>query len=381
MAGHVPGGAYRQATPSPAEASGLPPIAICGACGVGAPARGTTCEACEAILAEVRRQVPATPPLVWCAVRATFQCRSCAFHSPLDGVEVGQGVHCAQCGAFQKFDASGWEPTLTFAHGVADLAGPTPEGMFPSARIWIGDDNPHRDLGISTTFAKTGGGEGDGGGALPEAEVARGFPVCAACRQPLEVSVAGGTCETRCRGCAASARYQLPSTLGRWAPAVRAVVSSEQRVDQRRCRLQQQAGGGVIALLCPQCGAPLRDVRAGSVRCNHCHTSSFVPARARPREDGGLVEADPFFVAFDGPSRERGALEAPTFPAEPADAGLKVKGLFARGLQPLAGIELPERKRGLDLRQLVVSLGLTGLALAVGFALVAVYNHVLAGLF
>jgi hypothetical protein len=375
MAGQVPLGGYRQAPERPAD-HGAPPTVVCGSCGVGAPVRGTACEGCHQPLAETRRHVPASGSLVWCAVRAAFQCRSCAFHSPLDGVELDKGVHCAQCGAFQKFGTDGWEAMLALCHGVADLAGPTPEGRFPSERIWIGDANPHREIGVSLTFAKAGGGEDASGGALPEVEVGRGHPTCAACKQPVDVALRSGGCETRCRGCGATASYQVPPAIARWAPALRAIVAPEQRTDQRAVKLQQQGGGGVVALLCPQCGAPLPGVRAGSVRCSHCNTSSFVPARARPREDGSLVEPDPFFIAFQGASAERERLEMPRLPSDEAMAG-KAKGLFTRGLAPLKGVELPEKKGGVDLRQLGLTLGLTAVALTIGFLLIALYNSVI----
>lgn len=348
---------------------------VCGACGVGAPVRATSCEACGAALATSRRHVPAGG-LVWCAVKATFQCRSCAFHSPLDGVELDRGVHCAQCGAFQKFATEGWQDALALSHAVADLAGPTPEGRFPSERIWIGDVNPHRDVGVSTTFVEGGGGEDAGGGALPEVEVGRGHPVCRACQQALDVAVSPGRCETRCRGCGATASYEVPAALSGWAPALRAVIAPEHRLDQKCVRLQQQAGGAVVALLCPHCGAPLRDVRAGSVRCGHCGTSAHVPARARPREGGALVEAEPFFIAFQGPSQERERLERPRLVDVAEGSTAKAKALFTRGVDALPGVDLPEKKTGVDVRQLVLTLGLAAIALVIGFALVAFWNHV-----
>lgn len=311
--------------------------------------------------------------LVWCAVRATFQCRACAFHSPLDGIELDQGVHCAQCGAFQKFDASGWEALLAQAHAVADLAGPTPEGRFPSARIWIGDINPYRAIGVDGDFASAGGGEGAGGGALPEVQIARGHPTCTSCEQALDVALRAGGCETRCRGCGATAIYQVPSAAARWAAALRGIVASEQRTDQRALKLTQVPGGGAVALSCPGCGAPLREVRQGSVRCNHCNTQAFVPARARSRKEGALLTATPFFLVFQGPSAERARLETPMVAEVTGVAALgKANGIFTiftRGLAPLKGIELPEKKRGLDLRQLFTTLGLAGLALAIGFGI------------
>jgi hypothetical protein len=376
MAGHVPAG-YRQAPERPPEAT-APPVVVCSACGVGAPVRGTRCEACHAVLAETRKHVPAGG-LVWCAVRAAFQCRSCAFHSPLDGIELDKGVHCAQCGAFQKFASEGWEASLAICHAVADLAGPTPEGRHPSDRIWIGDINPHRDVGVTLTFVKAGGGSDAGGGALPEVEVGRGHPMCAACKLPLDVDVSPARTETRCRGCGSTASYDVPGAATRWAPALRAVIAAEHRTDQRCVRLQQQGGGGVVALLCPQCGAPLRDVRAGSVRCAHCGTSAHVPARARPREEGGLIEPDPFFLAFQGPSAERQRLEQPRLGGDGAQGAIKGKGLFTRGVAPLPGIALPEKRGGLDVRQLAVTLGLAGIALAIGFALVALWHNLVVG--
>lgn len=361
---------YRDAGPR-ADEGGLPPVQICGPCGFGAPARAARCPSCESDLASHRRQAPQTGSLVWCAVRATFQCRACAFHSPLDGIELDQGIHCAQCGAFQKFDVGGWEPLLAQMHAVADLAGPTPEGRFPSPRIWIGDINPYKSLGIDGDFASAGGGEGGGGGALPEVQIARGHPTCAACEQPLDVAIRAGGCETRCRGCGVTATYDVPSAAARQAPALRGIVASEQRTDQKCVKLTQQAGGGTVALSCPGCGAPLREVRLGSVRCNHCNTQAFVPARARPREDGTLLTATPFFLVFQGPSAERARLETPRVAEEGAALALgKAKGIFVRGLSPLKGVELPEKKQGVDFRQLATTLGLAGVALAIGCGVV-----------
>lgn len=362
---------YRSAGAPGDDPSAFPPVQICGACGFGAPARAARCPSCDVELASHRRQVPVSGSLVWCAVRATFQCRSCAFQSPLDGFALDEGIHCAQCGAFQRFDVSGWDPLLDQMHAVADLAGPTPEGRFPSPHIWIGDLNPYKSLGIDGDFATAGGGAGAGGGALPEVQIARGHPTCAACEQPLDVAIRPAGCETRCRGCGVTAAYALPRAIAQKAPTLRGVVASEQRTDQRSVKLTQVAGGGPVALACPDCGAPLRDVRFGSVRCSHCNTQAFVPARARPREEGTLLRASPFFVVFQGPSAERARLETPKLaPATDVAALSKAKGMFVRGLTPLEGVELPEKRGGLDLRQLGLTLGLAGVALAIGLGVV-----------
>src|SRR5512135_1268678 len=128
---------YRQNAMPPAV--GTPGVTVCFSCGVVGPL-GPVCDACE----EQTGAIPARfeGDVVWCAVKASFQCRSCGFPSPLDGVIVSNGIECAQCGSFQQFDASVWSEALPFVHEVGDLGGPSPEGRFPNPSIWIGDENP-----------------------------------------------------------------------------------------------------------------------------------------------------------------------------------------------------------------------------------------------
>lgn len=370
--GGTHGYGYRQAPPAHGGQPRSGPTAqVCSACGFGAPTSAQRCSSCARDLATRRRIPPGTGDLVWCAVRATFQCRSCAFHSPLEGIELDQGVHCAQCGAFQKFDPSGWEAMLAQAHAVADLAGPAPEGSFPNPRIWIGASNPHRRVGLDEDSAKAGGGQGAGGGALPEVELARGWPTCGTCEELVEVALEPSGCRTTCRRCSATATYALPPTVGGWAEQLRGIVAAEQRTDQRCVKMTTQVGGPV-ALSCPGCGAPIGAVRMGSVRCGHCNATAFVPARAQPRDDGTLVSAVPFFLVFQGPSAERRRLETPAVDADTKGKAL-VSKFMSRGLDPLPGIELAPVKQGIDFRQLFTTLGLAAFALAIGLVVLIVF--------
>ena len=88
----------------------------------------------------------------------------------------------------------------------------------------------------------------------------------------------------------------------------------------------------------------------------------------RPREGGGLIEAEPFFVAFEGPSVARTQLETPRLAASTSGPKDKAMAVMSRGFGPLPGIALPERRPGTDVRQLALTLGLAAVALAIASA-------------
>ncbi|MGK4003804.1 hypothetical protein WMF31_14325 [Sorangium sp. So ce1036] len=334
--------------------------AVCSGCGVVAPARGTSCAVCRRALAASRVVAPPFGDVTWVALRCAITCRSCGFPSPLEGIELDQGVDCAQCGSFQRFDKGDWRKALAFAHAVGDLAGPRPEGRFPSADVWIGDVNPHRAVGETLTFAESKAGK-------MHVEAAPGHPVCARCAALVEIQFLGMRLATRCPRCTSTAQYELPSEALHHAGALRAAVASEQRVDRAVVRVQHTQAG-LLSLTCPQCGAGVRPTDAQTVECAYCKTVAFMPARGRPRAGGRVVEPIVFWVAFQGPSPERAALERPSAPKPPPAAADKLHFL-KRGLSPLPGIELAPARPGLDLRQLGLTTALTLLALGLGLAL------------
>lgn len=330
------------------------PSPFCRACGVVAPARCDGCESCGGALASTRA-FTAPSDVYWAAVRASFTCRSCGFPSPLDGVVLSGGAECAQCGSYQQLDRDVWGKALAFAHAVADLGGPHPEGRLPSADVWIGDANPHAKIGMTETFARSSEGEF-------RLEASPGQPVCRRCHVPREVRFEPGGVSTVCTSCGASARYAMPAELQRIAPGARGVVADEQRADRPDVRVAQ-GDAGLVTLSCPNCGAAVRPSNAQTVECGYCHTLAFVPARARARGPGQLASPVVFWLAFQGPSSARAELEQAKPPPEK-----KTTTFFARGLSPLPGIELAAARPGLDAKQLALTAGLTLGALAVGYA-------------
>jgi hypothetical protein len=338
-----------------------PRTPICASCGVVAPAQRTTCACCDRELARPRAFAPASGDLYFAAVRATYVCRACGFPSPLDGLLTAESLDCAQCGSLQRFEPDTWDAGLEHARTIGDLGGPNPEGRSPDPEIWIGDDNPHRTIGMTETFAKV---ESD----RFALEASPGWPVCRRCAVPLECFAQGTQVTTRCPGCATQVRYEVPGRLLERASrtGLAGVVSDDNRTGRLEVRVQATAGG-LVALLCPQCGAAVQSVGGASntVECAYCKTLAIIPPRARPREQGAMVKPAVFWIAFRGPSPARAAL---AHPVAPASLG-KALGVFTRGLKPLPGIDLPPRREGLDVKQWAFTLGMTALALGLGYGL------------
>jgi hypothetical protein len=339
------------------------PVPICASCGVVAR-EGATCESCgEAI---VRVASPARGPVIWSAVRASFACRSCGFPSPLEGVVVADGIECAQCGSYQRFDKSDWSSVLTGSHDVADLGGPDPEGRFPSARYWIGDVNPYATLGVTETFAKkVQSGE-------VTIENSPGFPVCKACKRPFDIRFENGITVVHCSQCQASASYAMPREMSAFAPKAVAVIAEEQRHGRVEARVHQ-GDAGVVTMTCPQCGAALKgDGQSSTAVCTYCHALAFIPSRARPKGAARLAKPIVFFVAFEGPSPARADLEQPNVP-DPGKRKLPGGGFFSRELEPLYGVDLAPLKPGTDVKQWMLTIGLTTLALVFGYVIISLF--------
>ena len=331
---------------------------VCAQCGVGGPV-SRPCEACGK--GDHSTNVVVHGDVVWTAVRASLRCRSCGFGSPLDGLVVRDGVECASCGIFQRFEgAAAWPSALAFAHDVGDLAGPAQEGCFPHAAIWIEDKNPYVGVGRARTFESK---------SFPgvDIEAAAGFPLCESCDKPLDVRFDQGSVTTHCGGCDRTARYDTPSI----GSALVGVVAPEHREGRREVTVTGGAERGAIALVCPQCGASLPPTAAASAECTYCHTVSLIPARARSKQRG-VVPALTFFVAFRGPTELRRSLEEGRLVKENVKKGGPtpnggVDAMLKRGLVPLYGVDLAPARSGPDPKQLALSLGLTAFAVGVGW--------------
>ncbi len=322
------------------------PGPICRHCGMFAPKAMDTCACCGGDLRALRIAAPKHTEL-WVLVRASFRCRACDFSSPLDGVELDERVHCAQCGSLQRLEVGGWDAIASAAHDVADLGWPAPEGRMPAAQIYIGDLNPHAKADYAQFTAVPNIPQGSG--AVLEASVTPGFPTCSACHAaPLQISVTPERCSTRCPACHASASYGV-SKLRAFGEAF-AILAPAERDDRPHVRLEQNVAGSPAALLCPRCGAPLVVKEDDNVQCTHCECECYVPVRARrPRHSasGTARVAEPFYVAFHGRSSLRAQLE------------ISEQGKLVPGFVDKAAARGP---------QLLLTLAATGVALALSFA-------------
>jgi len=362
--GQAPGHAGPPAAP-------LVAISICRECGVIAPVNGHACKVCGRSLAEVRAQAPAQPvDHSWVAVRAAFTCNSCRFLAPLDSLDADGAVECAHCGLRQRFEIELWRQGLEFAHAVGDLAGPGPEGRNPHPVLWIGSENPHTPTGTTRTFEHATFGE-------LALDVAPGHPVCGRCREPVALSVPRpGAVQTLCPRCGDRASHGISDAAVALCPALVAAVSEEHRSDRPRARATATAAG-VIALTCPSCGAPLELSETGTVHtCRYCRVSCVVPHKSVARALQKTPEPAVWWLFFQGISEERKTLmsaeRAPELvPGEAAKRALRLLKLGkveAIGAAP--GVYEAPEQRGRNYLQILITLALGGLALAIGFVLI-----------
>ena len=356
--------------PSPAAA---PPVAVFHRCGVVAPLRASACSVCAQPLVQTRTQVPALQgELFWVAVRCAFTCNSCRFLAPLDALDADGAVDCACCGLRQRFDLSAWTEALAFAHAVGDLAGPSPEGRFPHASLWIGSENPYAAIGDTETFQRR---EGISSSGLA-VEAAPGHPVCGTCHVPLSTTVTGaGGVVTQCPRCGERATYALGNGAQRLSSALVAAMAHEHRTDRPRARTNMTQGG-VIALTCPSCGAPLTLAGGGRVQtCSFCHASCIVPAR-RPSQPGAEAQVpEVWWLLFHGASDKRRELEAPT---EGTSTALQTAvGLMLPGRGDTApigdapGVYAAPRAKGIYWPQVALTLIMGSVGVALGFVVYA----------
>ena len=366
-----------------------PSVTICRSCGIVAPTEGTACEGCGKPIAEVRVQVPSqAADMFWVAVKCGFTCNQCRFLAPLDGLDVDGAVDCAHCGLRQRFDVAAWKSALAFAHAVGDLAGPDPEGRTPHPAIWIGDENPHVDVGVKRTFVqpeakleKPAALDGDAAviaaavvaqsSSVVDTHASPGHPVCKRCRVPLVATVTGpGAVSTRCPTCSEEARYTLVDSARHIHAGLVAAVADEHRSDRPRAQpMPTQAG--VVAIKCPGCGAPLQLQGAEKVQtCTFCKASCFVAGKNLARFHHKTPEPEVWWVLFRGPSPERERLTAATL--DVAADGKKLVAFLKPGamtdtIGEKPGVyEAPEQP-GIHWPQVLLTVALGLVAVAVGY--------------
>jgi hypothetical protein len=261
----------------------------------------------------------------WVSFRCEFQCRACGNLSPLNYLDLDGSVRCLRCGLDQAFATSAWQRALEHAHAVGDLAG-SPEGRQPHPIFSIASENPYRDTNTATD--QQSGFAFQQGLQVPttmRSTATLGQPSCTKCNVPLQAQRTGpGRIETRCTRCGEARSYALPAEASRVFPALVGVIAGEQRVDRPATRVASEVGdSGAVALSCPGCGASL-SVAPGTrlATCEYCRTTSRVPDKTYYRAGGDAVQAETWWLAFDGPSATRKKLERdPNFPREAGDIG------------------------------------------------------------
>jgi hypothetical protein len=273
---------------------------VCARCGAIFPPESRSCELCDG---EAMVGAPAPrPERFWVGLRASFTCRACGFLAPLDRIDGSGAVHCVRCGTDQAFDARQWHQALTFAHEIGDLAGPTPEGLHPHARIAI--DSPWQDVGASRACVLWNAGEEGQPGVL-RIRAFPGHPPCRQCAKPLAVEVArGGLLRVTC-ACGLSEEHQSPSDVRHGA--VIGVIAAAHRVG----KAADAAIESGAAFQCPTCGAPLPvDGSSRIVTCQFCHVASRLPDGAFRKV--ASVEPETIWIALKGRSLKREQLERET---------------------------------------------------------------------
>lgn len=288
---------------------------ICHACGAIAPTDRQGCSICGHAFARLEERAPERPDgAYWAQIRTELTCRQCGAKSPIDEPELEGTVTCAACATVQAFDTSVWKEALAHAHGVADLAGPSPEGRGGSSPI--ADRNPYLPIGISnTTSTLELTGMSIAGGVMRTRNLAvsasPGHPLCSVCHTPVEARIDGGTrISTQCPTCGDKAAYQMPAGLSSMHSPLVLVLADDQRVDRPEARLNATSAGMVVALHCPSCGGAI-DVGTGerAATCPFCKTACRIPQRTLLSLKKQNQKPRPWWALFRGPSPKRIELE------------------------------------------------------------------------
>jgi predicted amidophosphoribosyltransferase len=279
-------------------------LAICGSCGAIAASQRERCACCGHSLAHrALAPAPREDAGYWARITAEFQCRGCGAWSPLDGPDTSGTVECTRCELLQAYDVGVWADGLAHAHEVADLAG-------PGRDLLTDDHNPHASIGRERAHSRL-----ERSGMLTDGGVLRtrslrldagpGHPLCARCKQIVRWRATGDdSLETTCPACGDAASYTWPRELVRHAPQLVGVLAAEFRTDRPDAKVE--AGGGVVALSCPRCSAPLEVKPSGRfTTCAYCKTTSRIASKAFTKllHEGRVAE--PWWILVRGPSAAR----------------------------------------------------------------------------
>ena len=196
-------------------------------------------------------------------------------------------------------------------------------------RVMFGD-------GASNDLRALLGGARGGGVSL---EAAPGCPVCARCAVPLEVAGDAGATRTRCPRCGESARHVLGERAASICPSLVGIVAVENS-DRPQARVAT-AAGGVVALACPACGAPLQAGDDRMTTCTFCKAIALLPRHgAAHNASAGAAKPQVWWVLFKGPSAARRTLETPVVAQLPEDGlGFRLQPFGAKSPFKTAGAQ------------------------------------------
>lgn len=293
---------------------GAPPgmMPVCGGCGALKASDRGSCMLCGASYT-IAKQVPdRTDGRYFTRVLAHLLCRSCGQRSPLNALDVDGMVTCVRCGLTQAYDVSVWSEALETAHGVSDLAFPKPEGRFATAGDPSIADHPAAAVGKSRSALSFDASSVTMDGAVMRTrslslEASPGHPLCETCTTPLVAHVEGQHLRIGCEACNTVMRYALPTPIAPIENWPAGIYADDCCVDRPDASMVESAGGAV-AIKCPTCNAALEArVEQHFVTCNYCRTACRIPSRTLWALHTDKVEAKPFWLLFEGPSRMRAA--------------------------------------------------------------------------
>lgn len=285
---------------------------VCHGCGALKASERGSCMLCGASYALAKHVPERADGRYFTRVVAHFLCRSCGQRSPLNALDVDGTVTCARCGLTQAYDVSVWSEALETAHGVSDLAFPKPEGRFARSGEPSIAEHPAAAVGRSRSALAFDASSVTMDGAVMRTrsisiEASPGYPLCETCHAPLFAVVEGPHLRIGCETCNTVMRYALPAASERIENLPVGIYADDCCIDRPDANMVQGAGGA-IAIKCPTCNAGL-EARPEQhfVSCTYCRTACRIPSRTLWALHTDKVEAKPFWLLYEGPSRMRQA--------------------------------------------------------------------------
>jgi hypothetical protein len=226
-------------------------------------------------------------------VRATFTCKACGFDVPLNHFELDDGVVCTRCGVEQRYDASGWRELIQHAHAVADFGAPGAEGRSSDPEYPIYGAKPFAEIGARASWAASG-----------SFQASPGNPLCRACKGPLVVTARRGrVLEVACSRCSERHAYELPAKIH--TQGLAGVLADEHEEGRRDAAVATESG--MAMLRCPNCSAPLENVKDadGVFTCTFCKAACRISAHVHARAGHKGTPVKTWWLYFEHASHMR----------------------------------------------------------------------------